>query len=169
MYSHNGLRPTSTKQVHIWNRYNNNSKWEFVDLRFWPRAWAQATLNSALSYTSRYGLFCYLVGNGMEPNKARNAILGMGAKYFDSSAREHVRNLAKDVKKNARKWQYYDEIAKKRLTLDNSLLNSTAERPGRAQPPSIDRSLTFDLNRFKKAQMRTRMRDLDQYLEEFSD
>lgn len=169
MYSHNGLRPTSSKQVHIWNRYNNNSKWDFVDLRFWPKAWAQATLNSSLSYTSRYGLFCYLVGNGMEPYKARNAILGMGAKYFDKSARDHVRGLAKDVMKNAQKWEYYDEIAQKRLKVGDTLLNSDAEYKGRARPPSIDRSLEFDYNRFQKARMRTRVRDLDKAIEDLSD
>ena len=117
MYTYNKVKPKSRVAARMWNYYNSSDTWDWIQIRYWPRDIAEAVINKKLKYGTRFRVMIYLVGNGMDPAMARNEVLKMGLGYFDASARQHVRDLWKDLKKNAEKWSYWDERERKILFL----------------------------------------------------
>lgn len=119
-YSHNKVRPKSRDAAKLYNYYNNQEKWDWIQIRYWPKGIAEAVIERKLNYATRFRLFTYLVGNGMDPRMARDEILEMGQGYFDASAKEHVKGLYKDLQKNKAKWTYFDERDRKYNTIDDT-------------------------------------------------
>ena len=117
MYTYNKVRPRNREAARIWNRYNNSDTWDWIQIRYWPKDIAEAVINRKLKYGTRFRVMIYLVGNGMDPAMARNEVLKMGVGYFDASAKQHVRDLWKDLKKNSERWSYWDERERKILFL----------------------------------------------------
>lgn len=160
MYSSNQLTPKTPQQARIWNLFNNNAPgqrrlqnsddttWDFIEMKYWPRQWAEPALQQKLDYKSRFALFCYLVGNGLTPEKAGDAILKMGERYFDKAAKDHVAALTKDVYKNDGKWTYWDEMQARIMELYIPKEEKRKPRKVVEPPyPKIDRSLQSDMNR----------------------
>ena len=48
---------------------------------------------------------------------AGDEVLEMGFSYFDEQAKRHIRYLVADIKKGEKRWQYFDEITRKREEL----------------------------------------------------
>lgn len=116
--SDQGVRPKTKAEARIWNRYNFNSEWDWIPIVYWPSDLSKAVISNSLSYSTRFRLFLYFVGNGMDPRKARDMVKAMLIKY-DHKA--HIDYLYKDLMKNKKKWTYWDENEKKIQSVDNSL------------------------------------------------
>ena len=117
MYTYNYIKPKKKSEASLWNKYNSQNTWDFIQIRYWPADIAEAVIKKKLNYKMRFRTFLYLMGNGMDPRMARNEVLKMGVDYFDHSAREHVRGLYKDLNRNMKKWSYWDERERKILFL----------------------------------------------------
>lgn len=131
MYTYNRVKPRGYSAAMMWKRYNDSQVWDWIQIRFWPRDIAEAVINKKLTYATRFRVMLYLVGNGMDPAMARNEVLKMGLGYFDASARQHVRDLYKDLRKNAHKWSYWDERERKILNLEETGFVEREERKNR--------------------------------------
>ena len=127
----------------MWNYYNSSDTWDWIQIRYWPRDIAEAVINKKLKYGTRFRVMIYLVGNGMDPAMARNEVLKMGLGYFDASARQHVRDLWKDLKKNAEKWSYWDERARKILFLADTGFGEGKISLNRAPKRSLKEALEW--------------------------
>ena len=115
--TYNGVRPSNRSEALIWNHYNDPDKWDWIKIRYWPRGLAVAVITKKLNYVTRWQLMCYLVGNGKHPDIAGDEVLEMGFSYFDEQAKRHIRYLVADIKKGEKRWQYFDEITRKREEL----------------------------------------------------
>ena len=120
MYSYNYIKPKKKSEARIWNKYNSQNTWDFIQIRYWPADIAEAVITKKLNYKMRFRTFLYLMGNGMDPRMARNEVLKMGVDYFDHSAREHIRGLYKDLNRNMKKWSYWDERERKIMFLEET-------------------------------------------------
>ena len=72
----------------------------------------------------------------MSPDQAKDEVLKMGAGYFDWSAKQHIKNLYKDLHRNMEKWQYWDERERKILRIADtapSTIVPVSERKGKWQ------------------------------------
>jgi len=49
-------------------------------------------------------------------------VIEAGDGYFDGSAQEHVRNLYKDLRKNASRWKYWDEHLGRTAVLEETFI-----------------------------------------------
>ncbi len=141
MYTYNKVKPKSREAARMWNYYNSSDTWDWIQIRYWPRDIAEAVINKKLKYGTRFRVMIYLVGNGMDPAMARNEVLKMGLGYFDASARQHVRDLWKDLKKNAEKWSYWDERERKILFLADTGFGEAARSLNRAPKRSMREAL----------------------------
>ena len=117
MYTYNYTKPKKKSEARLWNRYNSQDTWDFIQIRYWPADIAEAVIKKKLNYKMRFRTFLYLMGNGMDPRMVRDEVLKMGADYFDHSAKEHIRGLYKDLNRNMKKWSYWDERERKILFL----------------------------------------------------
>lgn len=115
--TYNGVKPRNKSEILIWNYYNNPDKWDWIRIRYWPRSLASAVITKSLNYVTRWQLLVYFVGNGMHVDVAEEEVLKMGLSYFDEQARRHIRGLVKDIKKGRGRWEYFDEITRKREEL----------------------------------------------------
>ena len=115
--TYNGVRPSNRSEALIWNHYNDPDKWDWIKIRYWPRGLAVAVITKKLNYVTRWQLMCYLVGNGKHPDIAGDEVLEMGFSYFDEDAKRDIRNLVKDIKRGKGRWEYFDEITRKREEL----------------------------------------------------
>ena len=115
--TYNGVKPKNKSEILIWNYYNNPDKWDWIKIRYWPRSLASAVITKSLNYATRWQLLVYLVGNGMHVDIAEEEVLNMGLSYFDEQAKRHIRALVKDIKRGKGRWQYFDEITRKREEL----------------------------------------------------
>ena len=125
-FTYNYVRPKNKKEVKMWNYYSSDDTWDFIKIRYWPADIARAVIEKKLKYGTRFRVFLYLVGNGMSPNQAKDEVLKMGADYFDWSAKQHVKNLHRDLNRNMEKWQYWDERERKVLRIADTAPNGTA-------------------------------------------
>jgi len=125
-------RPETKQQAIIWNRYNWG-KWDWFNISEWPTDLSKAVITENLTYSTRFRLFLYFVGNGMEPNEARDKIKSMLKKQPD---RDHIDYLYKDLKKNRNKWTYWDERMGKTTTLgDTEIFSEVNWKPVRQRRP----------------------------------
>lgn len=144
MYTYNKVKPKSREAARMWNYYNSSDTWDWIQIRYWPRDIAEAVINKKLKYGTRFRVMIYLVGNGMDPALARNEVLKMGLGYFDASARQHVRDLWKDLKKNAEKWSYWDERERKVLFLADTGFGEGKRSLNRAPKRSLKEALEWE-------------------------
>lgn len=158
MYTYNKVRPKGYSAAMMWRRYNSESTWDWIQIRYWPKDIAEAVINKKLKYATRFRVMIYLVGNGMDPAQARNEVLKMGLGYFDASARQHVRDLYRDLSKNAHKWSYWDERERRILALaDTGFVEKEKERvylPRKSWKETLD-----DVEKDAEKQMELDMED----------
>lgn len=121
------------KQVAIWNRYNLPALWDWIPIHKWPTDIAKAVITETLSYVTRFRLFVYFVGNGMDPVKARDTIKEMVKKY-DHKA--HIDGLYKDLYTKGLDWTYWDETLRDTVPLRTSLVFEQV-RPRRQYVPDM--------------------------------
>lgn len=70
----NGILPKSRLEAMRYNRYKGY-KWDWYPIHVWPRRLATAVVTGKWNKDLELGLFVFLVGNGMEPAKARDVLL----------------------------------------------------------------------------------------------
>lgn len=110
-------RPTTKAEAIIWNRYNHHRMWDWIPITSWPTDLSKAVITRTLGYTTRFRLFVYFVGNGMDPKNARDTIKDMVDSY---AAKQHIDYLYKDLDRNKKKWTYWDERMQKITVLDDT-------------------------------------------------
>lgn len=149
-YSFNGVKPSNKSEAVMWNRYNDtltDFEWDWIKIRFWPKNLAEAVIRKSLNYNTRWQLLLYFVGNGMDPLLARDAVIEAGDGYFDGSAKEHVRNLYKDLRKNASRWKYWDEHLGRTAVLEETLVAKDLTQSGyKFNNNNIKNSATYVIN-----------------------
>ena len=114
--TYNGVKPRNKSEILIW--IITIIPTSGIDqIRYWPRSLASAVITKSLNYVTRWQLLVYFVGNGMHVDVAEEEVLKMGLSYFDEQAKRHIRGLVKDIKKGRGRWEYFDEITRKREEL----------------------------------------------------
>lgn len=118
--NYNGVVPKSLLEAKRWNYYNGRH-WDFIEIRYWPIDIAESVMKGTLNYVTIFRWFIYLIGNGMDPRRAKQVV----TEEVQRSPKkvEQVHNLFKDLERNRQKWSYWDERAEARMTLDDTLLS----------------------------------------------
>ena len=149
---YNKVRPRSRTESMKWNYYNSDS-WDFIKIRYWPWDIARAVISGELNYVMRFRWYLYLVGNGMDPGIARDVVKGELSHSKDKQM--HIDALYRDLKKNAKKWSYWDEHLKKTMKIDDTLVIDDNDKS--YIPPIVrDYSLKADIERRRIAEGRTK-------------
>jgi len=154
---YNNVKPQTKLEAIKWN-YFNSDKWDFIQIRYWPHDIARAVMRRGLNYVMRFRWFLYLVGNGMDPSKARDVV--KAELNSSPSNRAHVDALYRDLKKNAKKWSYWDEHIRKTMFIDDTYVGDNAVVPTRMVVPPLDYSLKADNKRREKYKGKTSIFDL---------
>jgi len=118
MDNSNKPKPTTTREAKIWYKYSRHPDWDWRPIWEWPTDLQRAVMRENLNYTTRFRLFVYFVGNGMDPRQARDIVISMCTSAKD---KEHVRSLFRDLLKKGRDWTYWDEHNRAITKIDETM------------------------------------------------
>lgn len=79
---------------------------DLLPLRFWPVAIRKLLSSPTINNNQRFSLFCFLVGNGINPQVVKDRILLPRCR--DNDAVRHVNWLVTNAHKYVHKWTYWD-------------------------------------------------------------
>lgn len=113
----NGITPRTKEEAKRYNKFSYN--WDWIHIRHWPSDITEAVIKGKLGYQTIFRWFVYLIGNGMDPRKARNIIKGEVSHFRE---KEQVDNLYKSIKYKAKYWTYWDESQGKIMNLEDSIV-----------------------------------------------
>jgi len=117
--NHNSLSPNTPQQETRWKRYSEEH-WDWIPIENWPNDIAYAVMTGTLDYTTIFRWFIYLIGNGMEPEKAKRVVSKEVGKKPEKVAL--VEGLYNDLEKNLNDWTYWDETSRLTLPLSETTI-----------------------------------------------
>jgi len=156
--SKNGILPKSKIQAIRFNRYRgNNYQWFWID--YWPRRLAQAVIEGTLGDKTILGLFAFLIGNGMEPDAAKDMICK--EVNYDPALCNKVKWLRKGVDTGYDFGQYWDLDIQSTLDVKDSIIPPKYWQKKKAEPQYIPTREKYQ-PRYKH-QGKFKQEDLDDY------
>jgi len=102
------IRPTTKEEAMLWQTV---SKWDWFPIHTWPPHIQSKWLQRHLFFQDRYIVLLFLIGNGMEPQKAYNAIVRRPNDTYDNAAQkqmQHILQMVRTHDASVRKYRYYD-------------------------------------------------------------
>ncbi|AXH75178.1 MAG: hypothetical protein [Cressdnaviricota sp.] len=135
----NGILPKSQVQGIRFNRYRGR-KWDWYPIDTWPRRLAEAVVLGRFTNHLVLGLFAFLIGNGMEPKKARDLILREVDGNQDRMAQ--IKYMEKNFRTaNLGLGNYWDMIERAYIPVMDSVGHGVPYVPQRRRPDAVARSI----------------------------
>lgn len=98
---------------------NSGKNWDFIPIKEWPYGIAKDLLNNQWGYKSRFKLWTFLVGNGMDPKNVKEN-LGNILGFIPKEVVESFESYNKTYEKNP-EWDYWDFLKRGYKKLKDSI------------------------------------------------